>query len=111
MPARAVKEKLVGVAPIAGLSGTAGSEGGEINCVNPGISSANLLIDLPPEFPPFEPEELPLPLPGAARGMVPVDAMPEALALMVVPSDGATLMVARGTAVARLLLIGEESLD
>ncbi|HKO31674.1 MAG TPA: hypothetical protein VJU54_11080, partial [Nitrospiraceae bacterium] len=101
----------VGLAPIAGLSGTTGSEGGEIKSVNPGISAANLFIDLPPEFPPFEPEELPLPLPGVARGMVPVDAMPRALAPMVVPSEGATLMVARGTAVARLLLIGEESLD
>ena len=101
-PCWAVKERLSGLAPIAGLTGglteTTGSEGGEMSCVKPGISAANLLIDRPPAFPFPEVEELPLPLPGAASGIVPVDVVLAAKEPLAVAEDGATLMVARGRA-------------
>ena len=56
-PCWAVKDRLVGLIPIAGLSGTTGVEGGVISCANPGISAASLLIDRPPVFPFPEVEE------------------------------------------------------
>jgi hypothetical protein len=43
--------------------------------------------------------------------MVPVDAVPIAMDLVVVVDDGATLMVARGTAAPTLLLSDDSSLD
>jgi hypothetical protein len=43
--------------------------------------------------------------------MVPVDVMPTAVDLVVVADDGATLMVARGTATPTLLLNEDGSLD
>jgi hypothetical protein len=94
-----VKKRLTGLAPIAGLVETTGSEGGEMSCVKPGISAANLFIDRPPAFPFPEVEELPLPLPGAASGIVPVDVVLAAKEPLAVAEDGATLMVARGRAV------------
>ena len=100
-PCWAVKDRLVGLAPIAGLTETTGAGGGEINCANPGISAANLLIDRPPALPPPEVEELPAP--AAASGIGPVGAVPAAMDLMVV-------VVARGTA-APLLLNDDGSLD
>jgi hypothetical protein len=86
-----------------------GAEGGEINCANPGISAANLLIDRPPALPLPEVEELPAP--AAASGIVPVDAAPAAMDLVVVVDDGATLMVARGAMEERLpvFLFAEEA--
>ena len=100
----------MGLAPIAGLAGTTGTEGGEINCANPGISAAILLIDRAPGLPLPEVEELPAP--AAASGMVPVDAVPAAaLDLVVVADNGATLMVARGKAAPKLLLSDDGSLD
>ena len=108
-----MKEKLVGLAPMAGLTAglteITGAEGGEINCANPGISAANLLIDRPPALPLPEVEELPAP--AAASGIVPVDAVPAAMDLLAVAGDGATLMVARGTVVPTLLLSEDGSLD
>jgi hypothetical protein len=106
LPCWAVKDRLVGLAPIAGLIETTGVEGGAINCVNSGISAANLLIDRPPPLPDFE--ELP---PAAAdNGIVPVDTVPAALNCMVVVHDGAVLIVYRGAAVPTLLLGDEGSL-
>ena len=100
-PCWAVKDRLVGLVPIAGLTETRGAGGGEINCANPGISAANLRIDRPPALPPPEVEELPAP--AAASGIGPVGAVPAAMDLMVV-------VVARGTA-APLLLNDDGSLD
>ena len=108
-PCWAVKDRLVGLIPIEGLTDSTGTEGGEINCANPGISEANLLIDRPPA-PPFPPVDV-LPAPAAASGMVPVDAVPTAGDRAVVAEDGATLMVARGTAAPTLLLSDDGSLD
>ena len=95
-----MKEKLAGLAPIAGLTETTGAEGGDINCVNPGISEANLLIDRPPALPLPEVEELPAP--AAASGIVPVGAVLAARDVLAVADDGATLMVARGAMEGRL---------
>ena len=94
---------------MAGLTETTGTEGGESNCVNPGIPAANLLIDRPPALPLPEVEELPAP--AAASGIVPVGAVPAAMDLVVVVDDGAMLMVARGTAAPTLLLSDDGSLD
>jgi hypothetical protein len=105
----AAKARLVGLAPIAGLAETTGTEGGEINCANPGISAANLRIDRPPASPLPEVEELPAP--AAASGMVPVVATPTAVDLVVVVDDGATLVLARGTAAPTLLLSDDGSLN
>ena len=107
-PCVAAKERLVGLVPIAGLTKTTGTEAGESNCVNSGISAANLLIDRPPALPLPEVEELPAP--AAASGIVPVDAVPIAMEPVVVADDGATLMVARGTAAPTLLLSDDGSL-
>jgi hypothetical protein len=111
----AVKENAVGLAPMAGLivgGGVEGigAEGGEINCANPGISAANFRIDRPPAPPLPEVDELPAP--AAASGMVPVVVDAAAvLDLAAVADDGATLMVARGTAAPTLLLSDDGSLD
>ena len=78
----------------------AGTEDGEINCANPGISAANLLIDRPPALPPPEVEELPAP--AAASGIGPVGAVPAALDSVALADDGVTLMVARGAVEGRL---------
>ena len=98
-----MKERLTGLAPIAGLVETTGSEGAEMSCANPGISAANLLIDRPPEFPFPEVEEFPVPLPGAASGIVPVADVPMAIDPFAVVGGSATLMVAIGTAAPTLL--------
>ena len=94
--------------PIAGFTDSTGAEDGEINCVNAGISSANLLIDRPPAFPFPEVEELPLP--GVASGIVPVGTVPGAVNPAAVAVDGAMLIVARGRAVPRLLFSDNGSL-
>jgi hypothetical protein len=91
------------------VGGAAGAEGDESNCVSPGISAASLLIDLPPLKTIPEVEELPAL--AAASGMVPVDAVPTAMDLVVVVDDGAMLMVARGAAAPTLLLSDDSSLD
>ena len=95
--------------PMAGLTETTGTEGGEINCANPDISAANLFIDRPPAPPLSEVDELPAP--AAASGMVPVVAVPAVLDPVAVADDGATLMVARGTVAPTLLLSDDGSLD
>lgn len=110
----AEKESAVGVSPIVGVGvdgggGATDNEGGESNCVNPGISAANLLIDLPPALPLPEVEELPVL--AAASGMVPVDVAPTAMVPEVVANDGVTLMVASGTATPTLLLSEDGSVD
>ena len=105
----AVKERAVGLAPIAGGTGAAPeSEGGVISSANPGISLANFFIDRPPAFPFPEFEELPVP--AAARGVVPVDVASAATYPVTVAGDGMVLMVARGTAAPRLLVSEEGSL-
>ena len=108
-PCWAVKDRLVGIVPIAGLTETTGAEGDEINCANPGISAANLLIDRPPLKTIPEVEELPAP--AAASGMVPADAVPIAMEPMVVADDGATVMVAIGTVAPTVLLSEDGSVD
>ena len=108
-PCWAVKDRLVGLAPIAGLTERTGAEGGESNCANPGISATNFFIDRPP-LPPL-PEVDELPAPAAASGMVPVVATPAAVDLVVVVDDGATLVLARGKAAPTLLLSDDGSLD
>ena len=108
-PCWAVKDRLVGLAPIMGLTETTGAAGGDISCANPGISSASLLIDRPGVFPfPGVAEWLP---PGFAIGIVPVDNVPVAVELEVVAGAGMTLMVARGTAAPTLLWSDVGSLD
>jgi len=105
----AVNVRLGGLAPIAGGTGAATeSDGDVINCANPGISAANLFIDRPPTFPFPDFEELPIP--AAARGVVPVDVASAATGPVAVACDGTTLMVARGTAAPRLLVSEEGSL-
>lgn len=99
----------MGLAPMAGLIEGIGAEGGDINCANPGISAANLLIDRPWAFPFPEDEELPPP--AAASGIGPVDTVPAVVAPAVVPEVGATLTVARGTVGPTLLVNGGGSLD
>ncbi|MBU6435713.1 MAG: hypothetical protein KJS98_20590 [Nitrospirae bacterium] len=108
-PAWAVKDRLVGLAPIAGLTDSTGTDGGEINCVNPDISSAILRIVRPP-VPPF-PEFDELPAPAEASGMVPVGAVPAAVDPVALADNGATLMVARGKVTPTLLLSNDGALD
>ena len=108
-PCWAIKDRLVGLVPIAGLTDSTGTECGEINCASPGISATNLCIVRPPAPPLPEVDELPAP--AAASGMVPVGAVPTAADLMAVADDRATLMVARGTAAPTLLLSDDGSLD
>ena len=52
-----------------------------------------------------------MPEPAAASGIVPVGAVPAAMDPVALANDGATLMVARGTAVPILLLSDDDSLD
>jgi hypothetical protein len=108
-PCWAVKDRLVGLAPIAGLTELTGTEAGESNCVNPGISAANLLIVRPPAL--LLPEVDDFPPPAVASGMVPVGVVPTATDPVAVADDGATLMVARGAAAPTLLLSGDGSVD
>ena len=91
------------------VGAVAGAEGDESNCVSPGISAANLLIDRPLALP--LPEVEVLPVPAAASGVVPVDVVPTARDPEVVADDGATVMVARGTVTPTLLLRDDGSLD
>ena len=99
----------MGLAPIAGLIEGGGAEEGEgvevgaINCVNPGISSASLLIDRPWVFPFPGVEDWPPP--GLASGIVPVDTVSVAVEPEVVAEDGMRLMVARGVAAPTLLTV------
>ena len=108
-PCWAVKDRLVGLVPIAGLTETSGAEVGEINCANPGMSAANLLIDRPPVL--LLPEVDELPEPAAASGVVPIDAVPTAMDPVVIADDGVTFMVARGRVAPTLLLSDDSSLD
>ena len=108
-PCWAVKDRLVGLVPIAGMTETTGAEGGEINCANPGISAANLLIDRPPAL--LLPEVEELPAPAAASGVVPIDAVPTAMDPVVVADDGTTLVLTRGTVAPTLLLSDDGSLS
>ena len=110
-PCWAVNDRLVGLIPIAGFTDSTGAEGGEINCVNVGISAAKLFIDRPPAFSFPELEVLPLPLLAAASGVVPVDVVPAVMDPVAVAGDGATLMIARGVAAPTLLFSDDGSLD
>ena len=108
-PCWAVKDRLIGLVPITGLTDSTGTEGGELNCANPGISAANLRIVRPPPPPSLEVGELAAL--AAASGMVPVGAVPAAVYPVAAVDDGATLMVASGTAAPTLLLSDDGSLD
>ena len=99
-PCWAVKDRLVGLAPIAGLTESADIE----------IPAANFFIDRPP--PPPLPEVDELPAPAAASGMVPVVVdVAAVLDAAVVTDDGAKVMVARGRAAPTLLISDDGSLD
>ena len=87
--------------PVTGPLESVGAEGGDTSCVNPDISADNLRIVRPPGLPP--PEEGELPWPAAAKGMVPVGAVPIAANPVGTVLDGVTLMGARGTAAPTLL--------
>ena len=91
------------------VGAAAGAEGGEINCANPGISAASLLIDRPPARPLPEVDELPAP--AAASGIVPVGAVPAIMDPMALTDDGATLVVVGGMETPTLLLSDDGSLD
>lgn len=108
-PCWAVKDRLAGLAPIAGLTDRTGTEAGEVNCANPGISAANLRIVRPPPPPSLEVGELAAL--AAASGMAPVGAVAAAVDPVAGADDGATPMVARGTAPPTLLLSDNGSLD
>ena len=108
-PCVAVKERLVGLVLIAGFIDSVGAEGGAINCANSGISATNLCIDRPPA--PLLPEVDEFPAPATANGVVPVDTVPAATDPMAVADDGATRMVARGTAAPTLVFSDDVSLD
>ena len=108
-PAGAVKDRLVGLMPMAGPPESTGAEGGEISCANPDISEDNLRIVRPPAPPP--PEEDESPGTTAATGMTPVDAVLAAVDPVAVADDGVMLMVARGTPAPTLLLGDDGSLD
>ncbi|MDP1770348.1 MAG: hypothetical protein Q8L74_16290 [Nitrospirota bacterium] len=105
-PCWAVKDRLVGLVPIAGTTETAGAEGGAINWASLGISAANLRIVRPPEPP--GPELPELAVLAAASGTDPVDAVLAAKDPVV--GDGAVLMAARGRVDPTLLLRDEGSL-
>lgn len=107
-PCWAVKDRLVGLAPIAGLTELTGTEGGDSNCVKLGISAANRRIVRPPP-PPLPEEEEVLP-PAAASGVALVDGVLVGLALVLVVGVGATLMVAIGMVAPMLMLSGDVSL-
>ena len=94
---------------MAGLIEGGGVEGDDINCVNPGVSAANVLIDRPPACPFTEDEELLAP--AAARGRVPVDTVPDAVGPDVVAEVGATPTVPRGTVGTTLLINDDGVLD
>ena len=104
-PCWAVKDRLVGLVPIAGTTETAGAEGGAINWASRGISAANLRIVRPPEPP--GPELPGLAVLAAASGTDPADAVPAAMDPMF--GIGAALMAARGMAAPTLLLSVEGS--
>ncbi len=78
-----------------------GAEGGDTSCTTPDISADNLRIARPPALP--LPEEVGLPTPAAAKGMVPTGAVPVAVNPVVAAADGVPLMGASGTAAPILL--------
>ena len=86
-----------------------GVEGGDINCANPGVSAARLLIDRPPALPLPEAEEVPVP--AAASGIVLVDTVPAEADPEVVAEVGATPTVPRGMVGPTLLINDDGSLD
>ncbi len=103
-PCWAVKDRLIGLVPIAGLTETTVAEGCDT------MSAANLRSVRPLAFPFPELDELPA-LAVAASGLVPVGVVPAARDPVVVADDGATLMVARGTATPTLLLSEDGCFD
>ncbi len=105
----AVKDRLVGLAPMAGPTEGTGAEGGEINRDSSGISAANLRMDRPPAPPILEPDTFSVL--AAASGMAPVGAVLTAVDPVAAADNGVTLMVARGTAAATPLLGDDDSLD
>ena len=82
--------------PVTGLLERVGAKDGDTSCTTPDISEDNLRIPRPPAFP--LPEEVEVPTPAAARGMVLVGAVPVAVIPVEAAADGATLMGASCTA-------------
>lgn len=76
--------------PVTGPPESVGAEGGDTSCATPDTSEDNLRIARPPALP--LPEEVGLPTPAAARGMVLVGAAPVAVIPVEAAADGATLM-------------------
>ena len=96
-----MKARLRGATPSVELTESATAVGGEISCVNSGISA-----DIPRKVRPPEPllsEEDELPTPAAASGMVPVGSVPVAVTLVEDADNGVMLMVASGAAAPTLL--------
>jgi hypothetical protein len=76
--------------PVTGSFESVGAEGGDTSCTTPDISEDNLRIPRPPA-PPL-PEEVELPTPAAAKGMMPTGAVPVAVNPVEAAADGETLM-------------------
>ena len=91
--------------PVTGSLESVGAEGGETSCVPPTSPQIIFALSRPPALP--LPEEDELPTPAAAKGMVPVGAVPVAVNPVGAAADGVTLMGARGTA-APILLRGTD---
>ncbi len=82
--------------PVTGPPESVGVEGGDTSCATPDISEDNFRIPRPPALP--LPEEVGLPTPAAAKGMVLTGAVPAAVNPVGGAAEGITLMGARGTA-------------
>ena len=96
-----MKARLNGVTPSVEFSESAKAVGGEISCVNSGISA-----DIPRKVRPPEPllsGEAEFPTPAAANGMVPVGSVPVAEDSVGVADDGVMCTDARGKVAATLL--------
>lgn len=91
--------------PVTGSPESVGAEGGDTSCATPDISEDNFRIPRPPALP--LPEEVGVPTPAAARGMVLVGAAPAAVNPVETAADGTTLMGASCTA-APILLRGTD---
>lgn len=76
--------------PVTGLLERVGAKDGDTSCTTSDISEDNLRIPRPPAFP--LPEEVGLPMPAAAKGMVLVGVVPVAVNPVGAAADGVTLM-------------------
>lgn len=108
LPCVAVNEKLVGLAPIAGLTEGIEVGGGEINCAKPGISAPNRPIVLPAASLLLNAGVLPA---ATALSGVAVDAVLAMLDCVAVAGEFVMLIVARGAGDWTYLVGKDGSLD